>query len=54
MYEKNIYIDRLKDEIDKSQKRLGISEKENNELEIKKKSLDKQSEIQRRQLLDKV
>ena len=36
------------------QKRLSDVERQNDSLEIKKKSLDKQSEIQRKQLLDKI
>jgi hypothetical protein len=44
----------LKKEVEKLHKRIGGVEQQNDTLEIKKKSLDKQSEIQRKQLLDKI
>ena len=52
--DKDYQIDKLKKELEKFQKRLQEVERQNDTLEIKKKSIDKQSEIQRKQLLDKI
>ena len=54
MRDKDHQLEKHKKEIDKLQKRISEVERQNDALEIKKKSLDKQSEIQRRQLLDKI
>ena len=52
--DKDYQIEKLKKELEKIRKRLADVEKQNDALEIKKKSLDKQAEIQRKQLLDKI
>jgi hypothetical protein len=52
--DKDYLIDKHKKELEKMQKRVSEVERQNDTLEIKKKSLDKQSEIQRKQLLDKI
>mmetsp|Transcript_32051 Transcript_32051/g.31349 ORF Transcript_32051/g.31349 Transcript_32051/m.31349 type:complete len:207 (+) Transcript_32051:1765-2385(+) len=54
MKDKEYQLEKHKKEIEKLQKRLGDVERQNDMLEIKKRSLDKQSEIQRKQLLDKI
>jgi chromosome segregation ATPase len=51
---KEQHIERLKKEIEKTGKRLAEVERQSDILEIKKKSVDKQSEIQRKQLLEKI
>ena len=52
--DRDYQIDKHRKELEKLTKRLNEVERQNDSLEIKKKSLDKQSEIQRKQLLDKI
>ena len=52
--EKEATVERLKREIEKMHKRLSEMEMQNDQLDIKKKSAEKQSEIQRKQLLEKI
>lgn len=52
--ERDQLIEKYRKDIEKLQKRLTEVERQNDALEIKKKSLDKQNEIQRKQLLDKI
>ncbi len=52
--EKEATVERLKREIEKLHKRLSEMEMQNDQLDIKKKSAEKQSEIQRKQLLEKI
>ena len=47
-------LERLKKENDKYYTRLKDEEKKNDELEIKRESIQKQADIQRQQLLDKI
>lgn len=47
-------MERLKKENDKYYTRLKDEEKKNDELEIKRESIQKQADIQRQQLLDKI
>jgi len=47
-------VERLKKENDKYYTRLKDEEKKNDELEIKRESIQKQADIQRQQLLDKI
>lgn len=52
--DRDYQIEKLRKEIEKLTKRLSEVERQNDALEIKKKSIDKQAEIQRKQLLDKI
>lgn len=52
--EKEHQVERLKKEVDKLSKRLQDTELLNDALEIKRRSIEKQAEVQRRQLLEKV
>ena len=52
--EKEAVVERLKREIEKLGKRLSEMEMQNDQLDIKKKSAEKQSEVQRKQLLEKI
>ena len=52
--ERDSQLEKNRKEFEKLNKRLAEVERQNDQLEIKKKSLDKQAEIQRKQLLDKI
>ena len=52
--DKEYQLEKNRKEFDKFNKRLVEVERQNDQLEIKKKSVDKQWEIQRKQLLDKI
>jgi chromosome segregation ATPase len=55
MYQdKEHVVEKTKKEVEKLSRRLDQVQIENDQLEIKKRSIEKQSEIQRKQLLEKI
>ena len=53
-HEKELTIEKLRREIEKLNRRLNEVEMTNDQLDIKKRSVEKQAEVQRKQLLEKI
>ena len=52
--EKEAHIERLKKEVEKVNRRLTEMEQRNDELDIKKRSIEKQQQVQNKQLIEKI
>ncbi len=54
MNERELTIEKMKREVEKLNKRLSEMEMQNDQLDIKKRAAEKQGEIQRKQMLEKI